>query len=114
MRRGQKFLLFLLVFAGTVGVLQVDGAYSNMMDREGTLSLELRRVDEENIRISAFGGSKEINGAEVAAEWERIQAGVTDTLDRAALSARRLLGLSDKQSDTGELLRQAVFPVQTL
>lgn len=94
--------------------MRVDAAYSDMMDRDGMLSLELRRVDEENIKISAFGMSGEINAEDAAEEWQAIQARVTDALDSAAGSVRTLLGLSDSTDENSRDLQQVVFPVQTL
>ncbi|WP_130863526.1 hypothetical protein [Bacilliculturomica massiliensis] len=114
MSGGQKLLLFLLVFAGTAGVLKVDQAYSDMMDQEGMLGLSVRRVDEENLRVSVFGRTEEINAAEVAESWKDVQENVTAALDSAASGVRELLGISGEESGEEEPLQRVVFPVQTL
>lgn len=118
MNKGQQFLLFLLVFAGTVGILKVDAAYSDMMDQEGILGLTVRRVDEENIRISALGMSEKVNMEEVITEteesWTQVQETVVSALDSFSASARHLLGLSDLPKQQDDPLRSVVFPVETL
>ena len=114
MSGGQKLLLFLLVFAGTAGVLKVDQAYSDMMDQEGMLGLSVRRVDEENLRVSVFGRTEEINAAEVVESWKDVQENVTAALDSAASGVRELLGISGEESGEEEPLQRVVFPVQTL
>lgn len=67
--RGKKLALFLIVFLFLVGLAAVDGSYADMMHKDGSLTLQVKRVDENCISLSLFGQTREVNLLELEQRW---------------------------------------------
>jgi hypothetical protein len=106
--RLKKLLVFLLVFWAVIGLNVVDGAYSDMMDRDGQIGLEIRRVNSDYITLSIFGKTKAVNTKKLGDGWQDVSNEVTDKLDVAVNDIRELLGAKDEEPD------YSVFHVQIL
>lgn len=92
-------LIFVLVFAAVYGFTAVDEAYSDMMDREGNVSLRVRRVNSEFVTFSMFGQTAAVNTKELREGWSDLSNTVTDGLDQAVGSIRGFLGIEDPVRD---------------
>ena len=115
MNKRQKCLLFFLFFFATAGVVQVDRAYSEMMDKEMLLTLKMRRVDDAHIRVSLFGYEQKINTDEVVQKWKEVEESVEDTLDGMVASVKGWF--YEKEGETpfdSEPFRAVDFHVETL
>lgn len=69
--RGQKALVAMIVFLFFVGLAAVDGSYAELMQQDGALTLQVRRMDDRNIRVSCFGMTRELDLVELRALWEK-------------------------------------------
>ena len=69
--RGKKALIAAIVFLFFVGLAAVDGSYAALMQQDGALTLQIRRLDERNIRVSCFGMTREVDLVELRALWEK-------------------------------------------
>ena len=69
--RGKKALIAAVVFLFFVGLAAVDGSYAELMQQDGALTLQVRRMDERNIRVSCFGMTREVDLVELRALWEK-------------------------------------------
>lgn len=118
MSRGQRFLLFCLIFFGTAGIFQVDAAYSDMMDQEGLISVAVRRVDTEHIKLLYFGETREIDVRDaqerLSAARQQAESTAAAALDMAERSISSVLHAFRADEEEEPDVRQAVFPVQTL
>lgn len=97
--RLKKMLIFVLVFAAVYGFTAVDEAYSDMMDREGSVSLRVRRVNSEFVTFSIFGQAAAVNTKELKESWSDLSNKVTDGLDQTVGSIRGFLGFEDSEMD---------------
>lgn len=97
--RTKKLIVFLLVFAAVYGFTAVDEAYSDMMDQEGKVSLNLRRVNSEYITISMFGQTAAVNVKELSEDYDRLSDAVTDRLDLAVGHIRTFIGIEEPELD---------------
>ena len=68
--RGKKALVAAVVFLFFIGLAAVDGSYAALMQRDGALTLQVRRLDERNIRVSCFGMTREVDLVELRTLWE--------------------------------------------
>lgn len=69
--RGKKALVATVVFLFFMGLAAVDGSYAALMQQDGALTLQVRRLDERNIRVSCFGMTREVDLVELRALWEK-------------------------------------------
>lgn len=69
--RGQKALVAAIIFLFFVGLAAVDGSYAELMQKDVALTLQVRRLDERNIRVSCFGMTREVDLVELRALWEK-------------------------------------------
>ena len=69
--RGKKAMVACVVFLFVVGLAAVDGAYAALMQQDGALTLQVRRLDERSIRVSGFGMTREVDLVELRALWEK-------------------------------------------
>lgn len=106
--RKKKIAVFMLVFFAVYGIVSVDRAYSDMMDRDGLLTPQIRRVNSDYVSLSMFGETVSVNKTELAADWEDITRTVTAKLDTAVLRTREFLGIQEDQID------YSVFKTQIL
>jgi ABC-type Na+ efflux pump permease subunit len=108
--RFKKFIVFILVFAAVYGFTAVDEAYSDMMDREGKVSLHIRRVNSEYVTLSIFGQTAAVNTKELKEDWEDFSDTVTAGLDRAVGHIHTFLGIEDQEKERD----YAVFKTEIL
>ncbi|MBR0596319.1 hypothetical protein [Sinanaerobacter chloroacetimidivorans] len=106
--RIKKLIVFILVFAAVYGFTAVDQAYSDMMDKEGSVGLSVRRVNPEYITVSMFGKSTAVNTRELSEDWNDFSEAVVDRLETATASIRGALGIEDPERD------YSVFQLQML
>ena len=99
MMRLKKLLVFILVFAAVYGFTAVDEAYSDMMDREGKISLHVRRVNSEYVTFSMFGQTAAVNIRELKEDWSEFNDKVTNGLDSAVGHVQNLLGIAEPERD---------------
>lgn len=97
--RLKKLLVFVLVFAAVYGFTAVDEAYSDMMDREGRISLHVRRVNSEYVTFSMFGQTAAVNIKELKEDWSEFSGTVTAGLDSAAGHIQGFLGIAEPERD---------------
>lgn len=97
--RLKKIIIFVLVFAAVYGFTAVDEAYSDMMDREGKISLHVRRVNSEYVTFSMFGQTTAVNTKELREDWNEFSDTVTAGLDRAAGHIQIFLGIEEPERD---------------
>ena len=69
--RGKKALVAAVVFLFFIGLVAVDGSYAELMQKDGALTLQVRRLNEQMIRISCFGFTREVDMLELKARWEK-------------------------------------------
>ena len=101
-------MVFILVFGAVYGLTAVDGAYSDMMDRDGQVGLDIRRVNSDYVTISMFGRTTAVNTEELSEDWRAFSDKVTDGLDRGVNQIRELMGVREEEPDYN------VFHVQIL
>lgn len=106
--RLRKFVVFILVFFSVFGFTAVDNAYSDMMDQDGQVRLQIRRVNSEFISLSIFGKTKAINTKELGDDWDQISQKVVSGLEVATNSIRDLIGAEEPERD------YSVFHLQIL
>lgn len=106
--RLKKLMVFILVFCAVYGFTAVDEAYSDMMDQDGQVGLDIRRVNSEYVTISMFGRTKAVNTKELSEDWGDFSNKVTDGLDTAVNHIRELMGVREEEPDYN------VFHVQIL
>lgn len=97
--RGKKVLIFVLVFAAVYGFTAVDEAYSDMMDREGMISLHVRRVNSEYVTLSMFGQTAAVNIRELKDRWGGFSDKVTGGLDQTVSGIQGFLGIEEPERD---------------
>lgn len=97
--RIKRILIFLLVFAAVYGITAVDEAYSDMMDREGKISLHVRRVNSEYVTFSIFGQTAAVNTKELKENWKSFSDNVTGGLDVAVADIQDFLGIKEPVRD---------------
>lgn len=104
----KKLIIFILVFGAVYGFQAVDEAYSDMLDRDGQIGLDIRRIDSDHITLAMFGMTKAVNTEELGEDWRNFSANVTDGLDVAVDNIHELLGVEEEEPDYN------VFHVQIL
>lgn len=97
--RIKKLLVFIMVFLAVYGFVAVDESYSDMMDKDGQVGLDVRRVNSEYITVSIFGKSADINTRELSEEWEKITDHVVDRLETTTNGIRTAFGIKDIERD---------------
>jgi hypothetical protein len=107
-RRLKKIAVFMLVFTAVYGVVTVDEAYSDMMDREGQIAPQVRRINSDYVTFSMFGQTAEINMTELEKDWDQFSDEVTSELDSAVGHIRNFLGIKESERD------YSVFKTQIL
>ena len=95
----KKTAIFILVFLAVHGFTAVDEAYSDMMDQEGKVALNVRRVNSEYVTVSIFGQSAEVNIKEMKEDWSAFSRKVTKGLDHTVAEIRDLLGIEEPERD---------------
>lgn len=68
--RKKKLVIFTLALFFMIGLVTVDEAYSDMMGKEGMLSLQTRRLDQNWVTISILGKECKVNMTEMQSKWE--------------------------------------------
>lgn len=106
--RKKKMAVFFLVYFLISGLVTVDRAYSDMLDRPGRISPEVRRVDQDHVHYSLFGQSISINTTEVSTNWVAFRDSVVDKLEIATFEIRTLIGAKEIERD------YSVFQLQML
>jgi len=97
--RIKKFVVFMLVILAVYGFTAVDNAYSDMMDQDGQVRLQVRRINSEYISLSIFGKSKSVNTKELAEDWNGFSQKVVGGLEVATESIRGALGVEEPEMD---------------
>lgn len=97
--RRKKILVFILVFAAVYGITAVDEAYSDMMDREGKISLHVRRVNSEYVTFSMLGQTTAVNMKELKENLREIRRTVVAGLDEAVYGIQDFLGIEEPVRD---------------
>lgn len=91
--RFKKAVVFAMTVLFMFGLVAVDGAYSEMMGKEGVLSLQTRRVDHDNVRFSLLGQQAEINVTDMRMTLDDIKDEAVDFLEDVSANVRKLLGI---------------------
>ena len=97
--RLKKAAIFILVLLTVFGFTAVDEAYSNMMDQQGKLSLNIRKVNSDYVTISIFGQSASVNIKELQDDWSGFSDNVTVGLDNIVGEIQGLIGLEKHEPD---------------
>lgn len=95
----KKTIVFILVILAVFGFTAVDEAYSDMMDQQGKITLNVRRVNSDYLTISIFGQSAAINIQELQDNWNEVSEKVTGGLDNAVGEIREFLGIEEYEPD---------------
>ncbi|MGI6731065.1 MAG: hypothetical protein ACOX5F_04090 [Anaerovoracaceae bacterium] len=103
----KKLIVFFMVIFAVIGFVTVDAAYSDMLDLEGKIGLEVKRIDEDYLSMSIFGKVAEINTTEVARSWNEFSETVVAGLNSATTGIRRLAGIEEERD-------YSVFQLQML
>lgn len=93
--RLKKTAAFMLTFLFITGLNAVDAAYSEMMGDTGLLSLQARRIDQDNVIFSLLGKEKKVNITNVKITADVIQDRAVDILEEFSAGAREFLGLPE-------------------
>ena len=97
--RTKKLMVFILVFAAVYGITAVDEAYSDMMDREGKISLHIRRVNSEYVTFSMFGQTGAVNTKELKEGWKDFSNTVIAGLDETVVNIQDFLDIEEPVRD---------------
>ena len=97
--RIKKLVVFILVMLAVFGFTAVDSAYSDMMDQDGQVGLEVRRINSEYISLSMFGKTKTVNTKELAENWDEFSQKVVGGLETATGHIRGALGAEEPERD---------------
>ncbi|NLY70071.1 MAG: hypothetical protein GX076_00035 [Clostridiales bacterium] len=91
----KKVSVFFLVFFFVVGLVAVDEAYSEVMGTTGQLSLQIRRLDQNQVMFSLFGKESIVNVTEVEEKINDIQTSAYIFLEDLTGSIRTFLGFEE-------------------
>ncbi|WP_027399352.1 hypothetical protein [Anaerovorax odorimutans] len=95
--RLKKTIVFILVFMSVLSVVTVDSAYSDMLDQEGKLIPNVKRLNTNYLSISMFGKSEEINIKELEENWNKISTIVVSNLDSFVTNVRKTFGIEKEE-----------------
>jgi len=120
-QRGHSFVLAMLIILAVCALIQVDTAYEDMMMKEGKLSLQVRRVDEEHLMFGFLGNEWIVNSKEFFMKVETFQEEGKKVLQAFAEKTQEFLANSGmnslkkgEESEDGEEEIPVDFPTQTL
>lgn len=97
--RLKKFIVFVLVYAAVYGFTAVDQAYSDMMDQDGKIAPQVRRVNTDYVTFSMFGQTADVNTEKIKEDWGELSGKVTGELDFAVGHIRHFLGIVEPERD---------------
>lgn len=106
--RGKKIAVFFVVYFLITGLITVDRAYSDMLDLQGRIAPEIRRVDEDHVHYAILGQTISINTTELTESWVAFRDGVVDKLEFATTEIRSFIGAKEIERD------YSVFQLQML
>jgi hypothetical protein len=95
----KKLTLFILVFAAVYGFTAVDEAYSDMMDQDGKIAPDIRRVNSDIVTFSMFGQTAVVNTTKLETDWCVFSGRVTVGLDAAVVHIQDFLGIEEPERD---------------
>lgn len=95
----KKLAVFILVFASVYGFTAVDEAYSDMMDQDGKIAPDIRRVNSDIMTFSMFGQTTEVNTTKLEEDWSGFSGRVTVALDTAVDKIQNFLGIEEPERD---------------
>lgn len=97
--RIKKLIVFILVMLTVFAFTAVDNAYSDMMDQDGQVRLQVRRINSEYISLSIFGKTKTVNTKELAEDWDEFSQKVVGGLETTTDHIRGALGIEEPERD---------------
>jgi len=106
--RLKKIIVFLMVFFAVYSFIAVDESFSDMLDMDGQVGLDVRRVNSDYITLSIFGKTADINTRELSENWGQFSNNVVDELETFTASIRESLGIEEPERD------YSVFNLQQL
>ena len=97
--RRKKTAVFFIVFFGVVGLLQVDAACADLVDRPPLLNVEIRKVNRDTVSFHMLGETAYLNVRELEERIRSMGEEVERWKDRVL---DFFSGLSDEQPQPGE------------
>lgn len=97
--RFKKILVFILVILAVYGFVTVDESYSDMLDKDGHVGLNVRRVNSEYVTISIFGKTGAINTRELREDWGQFSDAVVSRLEGVTDRVKSTLGIKEEERD---------------
>lgn len=97
--RWKKLTVFILVFSAVYGFTAVDEAYSDMMDQDGKIAPNVRRVNSDYVAFSMFGQTATVNIKKLEEDWGGFSNHVTSGLDVAVVNIQDFLGIEEPVRD---------------
>ena len=97
--RLRKLAVFILVFMAVYGIITVDQSYSDMMDQDGKIAPEIRRVNPDYVSFFFFFKTAEVNTTELSEDWRELSSRVTEGLDVLVVQIRDFLGIREEERD---------------